>query len=274
MCCLGPSLAGNPTQYVMEKCFHQAGWDSRFLSLQVADEDLSIAIDGMRAMDFCGAVITGPFQTKVPQYLAELTPDAKEIGAVNCLHRAADRHWLGSNTIGSSFLHNLKNVFDPQNSKVLLLHTGATARAIAFALARESISDLTIVGADSKDCEAFVETLQQAAESSVRFLSWEDELRVEKDVQLIVHAPEPGEVDPTEEISVVTETLSAEMLLVDMCLGSPTTAFLRSGLGCGCQVLHGQQMLVSQWVECVRLWTGNEPDGNVMREALEEYLGL
>jgi shikimate 5-dehydrogenase len=33
-------------------------------------------------------------------------------------------------------------------------------------------------------------------------------------------------------------------------------------------------MLVAQWAECVRLWTGSEPDSDVMREALEEYLGL
>ena len=73
---------------------------------------------------------------------------------------------------------------------------------------------------------------------------------------------------------MVSETLHPEMLLADTCLGSPTTAFLRSGKSRGCRVLQGQQLLVAQWVECVRLWKGSEPDGDVMREALEEYLGL
>ena len=49
----------------MEKCFDQAGWDSRFLSLKVAAEDLSSAVDGMRALNFCGVVIAGPYQTEV-----------------------------------------------------------------------------------------------------------------------------------------------------------------------------------------------------------------
>ncbi len=274
MCCLGPSLAGNPTQYVMEKCFHQAGWDSRFLSLQVADEDLSIAIDGMRAMDFCGAVITGPFQTEATQYLAELTPDAKEIGAVNCLHRASNRHWSGANTVGTGFLNVLKNISDPLGCKALLLHTGPTARAIALALARESVAAITVCGNDEIAGFELVEMLQGVSDTSVNFVVWEGDLPVDDDVQLVIHAPEPGAVDPTEEIALSTETLRPEMLLADMCLGSPTTAFLRAGLACGCQVLQGQQLLVSQWVECVRLWTGSEPAGDVMREALEEYLGL
>ena len=274
MCCLGPSLAGNPTQYVIEKCFQQAGWDRRFLSLQVAAEDLSIAVDGMRAMDFCGAVITAPFQSTILDCLENVSADAKRVGGVNCLHRDSDRNWLGENTVGTGFLHSLKKVFDPKDRKVLLLHTGLTARAIALALAEESVAEIAVAGGDADAGSDLVSLLESASEVPVQFVPWEGDISAAQDVHLVIHAPEPGEVEPSEEVALVLETLGPEMLLVDMCLGSPTTAFLRAGVTCGCQVLHGQQMLVAQWAECVRLWTGSEPDSDVMREALEEYLGL
>ena len=274
MCCLGPSLAGNPTQYVMEKCFDQANWDSRFLSLKVATEDLSSAIDGMRALNFCGAVIAGPYQTEVVPYIEDISPDADKIGAVNCLYRTTAGDWSGANTVGSGFLNALNNVFDPSGCNVLLMHTGSTARAIALALGQASVNKITIAGHEQDSGSKLVDFLKEACESSIEFVEWEGALAVEQDVQLVIHASEPGAVDPSEEVALMTETLDSDMLLADTCLGSPTTAFLRSGLTHGCRVLQGQQLLVSQWVECVRLWKGTEPDGDVMREALEEYLGL
>ena len=274
MCCLGPSLAGNPTQYVMEKCFDQANWDSRFLSLKVAAEDLSSAIDGMRALNFCGAVIAGPYQTEVVPHIGVISPEASKIGAINCLYRTATGDWAGANTVGSGFLSVLTSVFDPSGCNVLVMHTGSTAGAIALALGQASVNKITIAGHEQDSGSKLVDSLQEACESSIQFVKWEEALAVEQDIQLVIHASEPGAFDPAEEIALMTETLDSNMLLIDTCLGSPTTAFLRSGLTRGCRVLQGQQLLVSQWVECVRLWKGTEPDGDVMREALEEYLGL
>ena len=258
----------------MEKCFDQAGWDSRFLSLKVAAEDLSSAVDGMRALNFCGVVIAGPYQTEVVPCVEDISPDANKIGAVNCLYRTSTGDWSGANTVGSGFLNVLNTVLDPSGCNVLIMHTGPTACAIALALGRVSASKITIASREQESGSRLVDMLQETCESNIQYVEWEGALAVEQDVQLVVHASEPGAVDPTEEVALMTETLGPDMLLADTCLGSPTTAFLRSGLTAGCRVLQGQQLLVSQWVECVRLWKGSEPDGDVMREALEEYLGL
>ena len=45
---VGNPVAGNPTQYMMEKAFAQHGLDCRFLTLEVAPDDLGDAVRGMR----------------------------------------------------------------------------------------------------------------------------------------------------------------------------------------------------------------------------------
>ena len=61
----GQPVAGNPTQYMMEKAFAQVGLDWRYLTLEVAPEDLGDAIRGMRAMGFRGCNLTIPHKVAV-----------------------------------------------------------------------------------------------------------------------------------------------------------------------------------------------------------------
>ncbi|MGH9413005.1 MAG: hypothetical protein ACRD0Y_04620, partial [Terriglobales bacterium] len=45
---LGQPVAGNPTQYMMEKAFAHHGLEWRYLTLEVAPDDLPDAVRGMR----------------------------------------------------------------------------------------------------------------------------------------------------------------------------------------------------------------------------------
>ena len=40
VCCMGQPVAGNPTQFMIEKAFSAAGLDWRYLTLEVGPEDL------------------------------------------------------------------------------------------------------------------------------------------------------------------------------------------------------------------------------------------
>src|SRR5436190_807767 len=50
LCCLGKPVAGNPTQYMMEKAFEAAGLDWRYLTCEVPPEKLADAMRGLRAL--------------------------------------------------------------------------------------------------------------------------------------------------------------------------------------------------------------------------------
>ena len=53
-----------------------------------------------------------------------------------------------------------------------------------------------------------------------------------------------------------------------MVFNSPRTKLLRQAAAAGCRTLDGLGMLVNQGAIAFRLWTGVEPDGDVMRAVL------
>src|SRR5690349_15241673 len=110
VCCLGQPVAGNPTQYMMEKAFAAAGLDWRYLTCEVPPEKLADAMRGLRALGFKGANFTIPHKVAVIQHLDSLSPAAELMGAVNCMNRVdksgstgVSPVLIGENTDGKGF---------------------------------------------------------------------------------------------------------------------------------------------------------------------------
>jgi shikimate dehydrogenase len=85
--CMGQPVAGNPTQFMMERAFAAAGLEWRYLTLEVSPAQLPDAVRGMRAMGFRGGNFTIPHKVAVVPLLDGLTPSAELMGAVNCVYR-------------------------------------------------------------------------------------------------------------------------------------------------------------------------------------------
>ncbi len=140
----GYPVAGNPTQYLMEKAFAQAGLDWRYLTLEIPPEKLADAARGMRAMGFLGGNLTMPHKMAIVPYLDELTEAARLIGAVNCWKRQ-DERLLGDNTDGKGFLQSVRTLLDPQGKRFVLLGAGGAARAIGMELGLAGAARITVV---------------------------------------------------------------------------------------------------------------------------------
>src|SRR5206468_2323026 len=102
VCCLGHPVAGNPTQYMVEKAFAAAGLDWRYLTCDVPAENLAAAIGGLRALGFKGANFTIPHKVAAVPLLDGLSAAAELIGAVNCANRVGQQ-LLGDNADGKGF---------------------------------------------------------------------------------------------------------------------------------------------------------------------------
>ena len=64
--------------------------------------------------------------------------------------------------------------------------------------------------------------------------------------------------------------MAGRALVADVIPNPPETRFLREAATAGCETLDGLEMLVEQGRIGVRLWTGVEPDAEVMRDALRQ----
>jgi hypothetical protein len=115
---MGQPVAGNPTQYMMEKAFASAGLDWRYLTFEVPPEKLADAMIGLRALGFKGGNFTIPHKVAVIAHLDELSPAAEAMQAVNCVNRVGDK-LIGENTDGKGFLQSLRETGDPAGKQVV-----------------------------------------------------------------------------------------------------------------------------------------------------------
>lgn len=269
----GQPVAGNPTQFMVEKAFACHGLEWRYLTLEVAAEDLGDAVRGMRAMGFRGGNITKPHKVAVLEHLDRLSDAAALMGAVNCIVREG-RELIGENTDGKGFMQSLRGVVDPAGKRVVLLGAGGAARAIGVELALAGAAALTVVNRTAERGQELVDLLNEKTQTPATLTVWEDEYEVPAETEVLVNATSIGLNDPEARVPVCWDAAAAELVAADVIASPPDTRFLQEARTHGAKTLDGLGMIVNQGAIAFRLWTGIEPDVAVMREAVEEFLGL
>jgi shikimate dehydrogenase len=270
---MGQPVAGNPTQFMMERAFGDAGLDWRYLTLEVAPDQLAAAVHGMKAMGFRGGNFTIPHKVAVIQHLDGLSQAAELMGAVNCVHLENGK-LLGENTDGKGFVQSLRTFADPAGKHVVVLGAGGAARAIAVELGLQGANQITIVNRDPTRGRQLVELLSQRVGVSARFVPWSGLYHVDEGTQILVQATSIGLGDELARLPLEVRSLDPKTLVADVVFNPPRTLLLREAAERGCQTLDGLGMLVNQGVIAFKIWTGIDPDATVMREAVEEFLEL
>ncbi|MBP89778.1 MAG: shikimate dehydrogenase [Planctomycetaceae bacterium] len=270
---MGQPVAGNPTQFMMERAFVAAGLDWRYLTLEVPPENLEAALGGLRAMGFKGGNFTIPHKVAVIPHLDELSEAAELMGAVNCINREDD-NLIGENTDGKGFVQSLREVTDPEGKKVVILGAGGAARAIAVELGLSKVAEIIVVNRSRERGEELVDLLNDRVNVTSKLVQLTGDYCVEEGADIVINATSIGLGDADARVPLDYDSLTAEMVVADVIFNPPQTIFLTEAAARECKTLDGLGMLVNQGIIGFKIWTGVDPDANVMREALEEYLEL
>jgi shikimate dehydrogenase len=269
----GQPVAGNPTQYMMEKAFAEVGLDWRYLTLEVAPDALGDAVRGMRAMGFRGCNLTIPHKVEVIQYLDRTSQSAELMGAVNCVNRVGDE-LVGENTDGKGFVQSLRELADPAGKAVVILGAGGAARAIAVEVGLAGAAQMTIVNRDETRGTELVALVNDRVHVPAHFVKWEGNFEVPGETDVVINATSIGLGNAEARVPLAIETLEPDMVVADVIFNPPETRLIRDARGRGCQTLDGLGMLVNQAVIAFKIWTGQDANAETMRDALEEFLGV
>ena len=224
-------------------------------------------------MNFAGGNLTIPHKVEVIQYLDGTSEAAGLMGAVNCIVRDGDK-LIGENTDGKGFVESLREVTDPRGKKIVMLGAGGAARAMGVELALCGAAEITIVNRSTERGEALVTLLNGKTETRANFVPWKGDYSVPAGTDVLINATSIGLYpDVDARVPLEMSSLTSEMVVADVIPNPPETRLVREARALGCTVLDGLGMLVNQGVIGFRLWTGVDPDPNVMRAALEEVFG-
>jgi shikimate dehydrogenase len=237
-----------------------------YLPFQVAETDLSKAIQGIKALNIRGVNITFPYKEKAIKFLDEVEESARRIGAVNTIVNNKGI-LIGYNTDVIGFKKSLQEdgKFTVKKKKAVILGAGGAARAVVYALLEEEIEEICIFNRTLEKAKKIKQNLSSFFPKScisVFPLEGEDlKDKIEK-AHLLVNATSLGMPPRVDNTPLPNEKIFHPNLLVyDLIYHPVRTLFLRQAERAGAKIINGLPMLVYQGIESFYLWTGLKPEG-------------
>jgi shikimate dehydrogenase len=243
--------------------YEDLGLNYAYLAFNV--DDVEGALRGMKSLNIRGFSVTIPHKIEVMNYLDEIDPVAKRIGAVNTV--VNDNGYLkGYNTDWLGFVRSLEVHTAIQDKQVVVLGAGGAARAVAFGI-KERGGKLTILN------RAVEIEMAQSLAIEVG-CPWGDLSQLDSvhDADIVINATSVGMHPHVDATVIDPQHLQSKQVVYDIVYNPLKTRFLKEAREKGCQVVPGYEMLLLQGVAQFELWTGETAPVDLMRTILKERL--
>ncbi len=148
------------------------------------------------------------------------------------------------------------------------------ARAIAVEVALAGAAAITVVNRDAQRGQDLAALVNDKISVPATYVPWDGDYQVPPEAEVVINATRIGLGDAEARVPLDVATLESDMVVADVIFNPPETRLLRDAAERGCQTLDGLGMLVNQAVIGFRIWTGQDASADVMRNALEEFLGI
>lgn len=157
---IGKSLSHSFSKNYFEKKFSELGLnDYAYLNFELESiEEIKNILSSNPNLK--GFNVTMPYKESIIPFIDELSPEAKSIGAVNCVKVLNDTSTplsvtlSGYNTDVYGFAASIKPFLEPHHNKALILGTGGSSKAVAYALKNIGV-DVYFVSSSKKQSQTF-----------------------------------------------------------------------------------------------------------------------
>ena len=238
-----------------------------------ADEThLGDIIRGIRCMpSMAGCAVTKPNKVKVLQYLDELDPLCRKMGACNTVVKTADGRLVGYNTDGTGFYISLTQEagLKADEHRYFLIGAGGAGRAICSALAYHGAQKIYVNDYFPAAAEALVKDINDNFAPCAQFVEYGD-YSMTADCDVIINASGIGMGATMGQSPMPAEYILPDkhILYFDACYNPDRTQFLLNAQEKGCRVMNGLGMSLYQGAAQIELWTGEKAPADIMREEL------
>ncbi|XRP97115.1 shikimate dehydrogenase [Methanocaldococcus sp. 16A] len=270
-------LIGHPVEHSFSPIIHNAAFKDKglnyvYVAFDVLPENLKYVIDGAKALGIVGFNVTIPHKIEIMKYLDEIDKDAQLLGAVNTI-KIEDGKAIGYNTDGIGARMALEEeVGKVKDKNIVIFGAGGAARAVAFELAKDNniiIANRTVEKAENLAKE-IAKKLNKKFGEEVKFSGLDVDL---KDIDIIINATPIG-MYPNVDVEpiVKADKLREDMVVMDLIYNPLETVLLKEAKKVNAKTINGLGMLIYQGAVAFKIWTGVEPNVEVMKESLKKCL--
>ena len=267
------AVIGNPVSHSLSPRIHaefavQTDQPIQYQAIELAEQDFEQDLYNLQQREFKGLNITVPFKRKAWKLCDELSPRARDAGAVNTLIFLEDGNIAGDNTDGIGLTRDLTQNLRilMRQRKILILGAGGAVRGVLGPLLARKPRSLTIANRNLEKAQNLAENF--GALGKIEVSAYQD-LGQEK-YDLIINGTAAGlshEVPPIPD-----GVLGANSVCYDMMYDIvKNTAFVDWALSRGAVAAHdGLGMLVEQAAESFYIWRGVRADTQEVLRSLRQ----
>jgi len=261
---LGCPAAGDPAQYLFERAIAAAELDWQFVTCDVAEADVAAAVAGVAALGFRGCLLSGRLRAAALPHVAAVSPSAAFAGALGLIERRTDG-LAGHITDGRGIVEAVRGHVDPAGRITLVIGADPVGRAAALEFALAGAAAVVVADPDPTAAGMLVEALTAVHGTGATSLEWGSPLQVPGDVSIVA-------INALPAVRLAPEALRPELVIADVTLAGQLTAAAALAADRGCCVIDGIEIHVNRTAIDFQTLAGVEPDTEMLREALEEFL--
>ena len=221
-------------------------------------EALPELLTAAERMGFAGLNITHPCKQAVIPLLHELSPDARDLGAVNTV-LLRDGRRIGHNTDWYGFAESFRRGLpDVKRGRVVQFGAGGAGAAVAHAALTLGVELLTLIDTDPSRARSVADGLC-ARFGSGRAVAGGDAAAAVALADGVINATPIGMANHPG-LPFPADWLHPGLFVAEVVYFPLETALLRAAKAAGCRTLDGGGMAVFQAAEAFRLFTGLMPD--------------
>jgi shikimate dehydrogenase len=277
------AIFGDPVAHSLSPAMHNAayaalGLERAYLAFHVAPEHLHDALRALPALEIAGVNLTVPHKEQAIAMMAEVSEEARMLGAINCVANRTDGLY-GDNTDARGLELDLREsgVIAGGRTAVIIGAGGAAAAAVV-ACARMGVEKIVLCN----------RTIERAASLAQRFTSSSrtpagipieagglDRLAdaaIMADTVLVINATPMG-LKTGSFSPLAYDAMPADCMFYDMVYAREPTPFMAPALALGRRALDGAGMLLHQGTLAFELFNNVAAPVAVMRAALMAALG-
>ena len=250
---------------MLNAAFSKLKMNAVYLPFSVKPEEISQAIDGIRALNISGFNVTIPHKSSIIKYLDEITPIARKIGAVNTVRNINGR-LIGTNTDAPGFISSLKALnFSPFNKNIGLIGAGGSARALLVGLAESGVSRIIIYNRTLERAKKLESEFSNSfPEISIKTVSLDDIKNYHLD--LLINSSSVGMKSNESSFDLNLDHKIEN--IVDIIYSPTQTQLIIQAQKLGIPNINGLGMLLYQGCEAFKFWTDLPAPESTMQEQL------
>lgn len=278
------AVFGDPIEHSLSPAMQNAaisalGLDYVYLAFQVTSSQLIQALAGVRSMGISGVNLTIPLKQAASALVDELSDDASDAGAVNTVVNR-DGRLVGHNTDGEGFVASMRDDLDldPRGLRVCVLGSGGAARGVALRLAKEGVHSIAFAARSTERADSLSALLNYRYPScSTEVASLCDRVQLKRVLassDLLINATPVGMYPRAgDSLDLDLAYLPKHACVADLIYNPAKTVLLRDAESLGHRTMNGAGMLAHQGALALRLWTGADPDVEIMRSIVLQLGG-